>query len=72
MEKSKRITANLPAELLEEAQEISQQGITETIILGLQMVRRTRAYEKAAKLKGRLKIDLESLDLEASRERSRY
>lgn len=68
MEKVKRITANLPEELLEEAQLVSKQGITETLILGLQLVRRSRAYEKAEALKGKLKFEL---DLEVSRERTR-
>ena len=32
MEKIKRITANLPKELLEEASSLTKKGITETII----------------------------------------
>jgi len=68
MVKAKRITANLPEDLLKEAQEVTGQGITETLVLGLRLVRRSRAFEKASTLKGKLKLDV---NLEASRERSR-
>jgi len=62
----KRITANLPEDLLEEAMETTGKGITDTLTEGLELVRRTRAYRKAMELRGTLEIEL---DLEASRER---
>src|SRR5262249_13232290 len=43
----KRITANLPEELLREAVGVTRKGITETLVEGLRLVRRARAYEKA-------------------------
>lgn len=64
----KRITANLPEGLLEEAMQVTGKGITETLVEGLNLVRQTRAYQKALKLKGKIQLDI---DLEASRERSR-
>jgi hypothetical protein len=64
----RRITANLPAGLLEEAMEVTGKGITETLVEGLTRVRRSRAYRKALALKGRLAINV---DLETSRERRR-
>ena len=64
----KRITANLPAELLDEAMETTGKGITETLIDGLEQVRRRRAFERALSLKGKLRLDV---DLENSRERGR-
>lgn len=63
----KRVTVNLPAKLLDEAEQVSGRGITETIVLGLQLLARRRAYAKAMALKGKLHL---SLDLDASRERS--
>lgn len=63
----RRVTANLPKTLLEEACDASGTGITETLIAGLELVKRTRALKKAQKLKGKLMIDI---DLEASRERA--
>ena len=64
----KRITANLPAALLEDAMKATGRGITDTLVEGLKRVRRERACAKALRLKGKVKLDI---DLEASRERRR-
>jgi hypothetical protein len=63
----KRVTVNLPRHLLEDAVEVTGAGTTETIVQGLQLLARRRAYTKAMSLKG--KLDLQ-IDLEASRERA--
>ena len=68
MTKGRRITANLPPHLLKEAMEVTGRGITETLIAGLQLVRRTRAYDKAMALRGKVEL---RIDLEESRERGR-
>jgi len=68
MNRTRRVTANLPDELLAEAMQVTGEGITETLTEGLRLVRRTRAYPKAMALKGRLRPHL---DLDASRERRR-
>lgn len=65
---TKRITANLPESLLEEATRVTGKGITETLVTGLELVRRSRAHGKAAALRGKLVLDVE---LEAARERTR-
>ena len=62
----RRVTANLPATLLQEACQVSGGGITETLVEGLTLVKRRAAAKKAAKLRGRLKL---AIDLETSRER---
>jgi len=62
----RRVTANLPTNLLKEACDVSGTGITATLIQGLTMVARSRAAAKAVRLKGKLKLDI---DLEVSRER---
>lgn len=64
----RRITANLPEPLLEDAMAATGKGITETLVEGLQLVRQRRAFQKAMELKGKLKLDI---DLEESRERRR-
>lgn len=64
---SKRITANLPDRLLADAIEVTGKGITETLIEGLQMVARRRAYHRMAALKGRLDL---RINVDASRERT--
>lgn len=66
MTTTKRITANLPEELLQEAMETTGKGITDTLTEGLELLRRTRAYRKAMRLKGALDLEI---DLDESRER---
>lgn len=64
----RRITANLPEELLDEAMETSGKGITETLVEGLRLVRSRRAYHKLMPLRGKIKLDL---DIDAARDRPR-
>jgi hypothetical protein len=65
---AKRITANLPDALLADATAVTGKGITETLIAGLELIRRSRAHAKATALRGKLHLDI---DLESSRERDR-
>lgn len=68
MVKSRRVTANLPGDLLDAAMDVTGLGITETLVTGLDLVRRTRAYRKAMALRGRVQL---KIDLAESRERPR-
>ena len=68
MTNAKRITANLPKDLLEDAMKVTKKGITETLAEGLRQLRRQSAYEAAMALRGKIKLDV---DLEESRERRR-
>jgi hypothetical protein len=63
----RRVTANLPAALLDDATRITGTGITETLIEGLQMLKRRRAATKAAALRGSIQLDI---DTDTLRERS--
>src|SRR3984893_3117828 len=65
---TKRVTANLPEELLEEAMAVTGTGITETLVEGLKRVRHAGALSKALALKGKLQLEI---DLGESRERHR-
>ena len=67
MSDQRRVTANLPATLLDEAMDATGKGITETLVDGLRLVRASGAYRKAMALRG--KLDLRP-DLETSRERA--
>lgn len=64
----RRITANLPAHLLEEAMKVSSKGITETLVEGLELLRRRRAYQMAMALHGKIHLDL---DIDEARGRRR-
>lgn len=61
--KQKKITAILPADLLEAALEASGEGIAATLKEGLKFVAASQAYKKLRTLRGKVKvsIDLESL-----------
>jgi hypothetical protein len=68
MSKIKRITANLPEDLIKDAVAVTEGTLTETLIEGLELIRRRKAYPRAMALKGKLKLDV---DLDISRERTR-
>jgi len=68
MASTRRVTANLPEDLLRAAMEVTGLGITETLVTGLRLVRQSRAHERAMALKGRVRLDV---DLAKSRERLR-
>jgi hypothetical protein len=67
MNNRRRITANLPGNLLDEAMEVTGKGITDTLVAGLDLVRRTRAYRTAMALRGKVKL---KIDVDGSRERA--
>jgi hypothetical protein len=61
----RKITANIPAELLERAQKATGLGITETLVAGLEELQRAQKRSALRSLRGRVKIEL---DLETSRQ----
>lgn len=69
MNKARRVTANLPEDLLRDAMEVSGKGITDTLVAGLRLVRQSRAHDKAMALRGKIVLDI---DLDRSRERRRH
>ena len=60
---ARKITVEVPEDLLDRAVEASGEGITATVRRGLELVAAGRAYEALRSLRGkvRLNIDLESL-----------
>jgi len=65
METAKKITVQIPEDLLKKAQKATGLGITPTIKQGLQLVAAGRTYSKLRQLRGKVKF---SLDLQALRE----
>ena len=64
----RRVTINLPSDLLKDAQKAAAQpSITETIIEGLSILRQRNAVAMAQKLIGKVHLDI---DLKVSRERN--
>jgi hypothetical protein len=66
---TRRVTANLPVKVLDEACQVTGKGITETLVAGLERVARSAAAAKARALKGKLRL---TIDIEASRERPHH
>lgn len=65
---TRRVTANLPAELLDAAMAVTGKGITETIVDGLKEVQQRRFHANALRLRGKMKLDV---DLDKTRGRRR-
>jgi hypothetical protein len=61
----RKITLEVPEELLEQALASSGEGITRTVRRGLELVAAGRAYEELRQLRGKVKL---GIDLEALRE----
>jgi len=53
MARLRKITLEVPAELLEKAQEASGEGITQTVRTGLELVAASRAYARLRQLRGK-------------------
>jgi hypothetical protein len=66
---TRRITANLPSDLLDAAMQVTGKGITQTIMEGLTHLRRQRFCDRAIALRGKIKLEI---DLEKARGRRRH
>lgn len=56
MEAARKITIEVPAGLLEKAQQASGAGITQTVRTGLQLVAASNAYAQLRKMKGKVRF----------------
>lgn len=63
-ERTQKVTAHIPVDLLQEAQSITGKGITETLKIALNHLARLNAYEDLRKMRGKINF---SLDLEELR-----
>lgn len=64
---ARKITVELPAELLSKAQKASGAGITQTIRAGLELIAAGRAYERLLQLQGKVQFSRTSKELKADR-----
>ena len=67
MEKARKITVEIPPELLDKAQKASGAGITQTVRTGLQLVAASQTYEKLLKLRGKARFSRTFADLKIDR-----
>lgn len=64
MSAARKITVNVPEDVLKRARQVTGKGITETIIEGLLELRRRDMRSALRRLKGKVRFEL---DLEAAR-----
>jgi len=64
---ARKITVEVPADLLSRAQKASGTGITQTIRAGLELIAAGRAYERLLQLQGKVQFSRTLEDLKADR-----
>jgi hypothetical protein len=67
MNTARKITVEVPEELLERAQEASGEGITQTVRTGLQLVAASRTYARLRELRGKVRFSRTATDLKDDR-----
>ncbi len=65
----RRVTANLPAGVLADAQRVTGKGITETLVEGLHLLQQRGVADGLEKLRGKIRIDI---DVDELRGRARH
>ncbi len=67
MQKARKITVEIPPELLDKAQRASGVGITQTVRTGLQLVAASETYSKLLGLRGKVRFTRTAADLKVDR-----
>ena len=67
MGNGRKITLEIPPELLDKAQKASGTGITQTVRMGLQLVAASRTYARLRSLRGKVRFSRSLADLKADR-----
>ena len=67
METARKITVEVPLDLLEKAQRASGTGITQTVRTGLQLVAASRTYARLRRLRGKVRFTRTLGELKADR-----
>ena len=56
MQRARKITVEVPAELLEKAQRASGSGVTQTVRAGLQLMAASEAYTRLLQFRGKFRF----------------
>ena len=67
MQTARKITVEVPPELLEKAQRASGTGITETVRTGLKLVAASHTYARLRKLRGKVRFSRTLAELKSDR-----
>jgi hypothetical protein len=64
---ARKITVDVPEDLLEKAQQATGSGITQTVRAGLQLVAASQAYAQLREFRGKVKFSLRWEELKTDR-----
>ena len=64
---ARKITIEIPEELLEKAQQATGSGVTQTVRTGLQLVAASQAYARLRELRGKVRFSLTLDELKDNR-----
>jgi hypothetical protein len=67
MESARKITVEVPLDLLDKAQRASGTGITQTVRTGLQLVAASQTYARLRQLRGKVRFSRAVAELKADR-----
>ena len=67
MKAARKITVEVPPDLLEKAQRASGSGITQTVRTGLQLVAASHAYARLRQFRGKVRFTRTLAELKADR-----
>jgi hypothetical protein len=67
MRRARKVTVELPSDLLEKAQRASGAGITQTIRTGLQLVAASRVYDRLRQFRGKVRFSKSVAELKDDR-----
>lgn len=67
MNAARKITVEIPEDLLEKAQQASGTGVTQTVRAGLQLLAASQAYSQLRRLRGKVKFSRSLNELKADR-----
>jgi hypothetical protein len=63
----RKITVEVPVELLEKAQQASGTGVTQTVRAGLQLIAASQAYARLRRFRGKVRFSRTASDLKVDR-----
>jgi hypothetical protein len=67
MSAARKITVEIPDDLLERAQRATGAGVTQTVRAGLQLLAASQSYSRLRKLRGKVKFSRTLAELKADR-----
>lgn len=67
MNAARKITVEVPSELLEKAQRASGTGVTQTVRTGLQLLAASHAYARLRQLRGKVRLSRTLAELKVDR-----